>query len=321
MVSVIIPAFRAAGYIAHTLSSVFTQSYTDVEVILINDGSPDTPQLVEAIAPWRERVVYLEQENAGAGAARNAGLAAARGAWVAFLDADDRWLPGFLEAQVRFLEAHPEYDVVYADARITGDTPLAGKRFMDTTPSEGAVSFRSLLTLECTVLTSTVVARRSAIVDAGGFDASLRRGQDCDLWLRLAHRGVRIAYQRHALTERVVLADGLSADPVTQLERAVGVLNAIGTKLSLDVVDRELLQHQTTILGAVLEIERGKRSLRVGRFDLARRHFQASIALVPNWKLRLVLAVMGIAPRLFQRAYLRLRPPTTAESLATQTPV
>jgi glycosyltransferase involved in cell wall biosynthesis len=106
MVSVIIPAFRSAGYIADTLSSVFSQTHKDVEVIVINDGSPDTPQLIEALAPWRDRLIYLEQENGGAGAARNAGLAVATGELVAFLDADDRWLPRFLEFQVRFLQQH-----------------------------------------------------------------------------------------------------------------------------------------------------------------------------------------------------------------------
>jgi glycosyltransferase involved in cell wall biosynthesis len=318
MVSVIIPAFRAAGYISDTLSSVFTQTFTDFEVVLVNDGSPDTLRLIEALAPWRDRLIYIEQENAGAGAARNAGLTVARGELVAFLDADDRWLPGFLESQVRFLEQHPACEMVYADARMTGDTPLAGKSFMATTPSEGPVTFQSLLTQRCTVLTSSVVVRRAAIEAVGRFDASLRRGQDFDLWLRLAHRGVQIAYQREALIERIVRADGLSADPVTELERAIRVLKGIGTKLTLDTAEGEILQRQITSLASVLELERGKRCLRAGRFDAARQHFQGSLALVPQWKLRLVLTVMGIAPRTFQRAYMRLRPPSPAETLATQ---
>jgi glycosyltransferase involved in cell wall biosynthesis len=318
MVSVIIPTFRAAGYIADTLTSVFTQTFTDFEVVLVNDGSPDTPRLVEALAPWRDRLVYVEQENAGAGAARNAGLAAARGELVAFLDADDRWLPGFLDSQIRFLQHHPTCEMVYADARITGDTPLAGKSFMATTPSEGPVTFQSLLMQRCTVITSSVVARRAAIEAVGRFDASLRRGQDFDLWLRLAHKGTQIAYQREALIERIVLADGLSADPVTELERAIGVLNGIRTKLVLDTTESEMLQRQITSLAAVLELERGKRSLRLGKFEKARQHFQGSLALVPQWKLRVVLTVMGIAPRTFQRAYMRLRPPSQAETLAAQ---
>jgi glycosyltransferase involved in cell wall biosynthesis len=318
MVSVIIPAFRSAEYIADTLASVFTQTYRDVEVILVNDGSPDTPDLIDAIAPWRDRLVYIEQENAGAGAARNAGLAVAHGGYVAFLDADDRWLPDLLDAQLRYLEQHPGCDMVYADARMTGDTPLAGRTFMETTPSEGPVTFRSLLAQHCTVLTSSVVVRREALDAAGRFDASLRRGQDFDLWLRLAHRGTRIEYQRVTLIERIVRPDGLSADPVTELERAVRVLNGIRGKLALDAADCAMLQRRITILGAALELERGKRCLRAGRFDVARRHFQRSMTFVPHWKLRMVLTMMTVAPRVLQRAYLRIRPPTTAETLAAQ---
>jgi glycosyltransferase involved in cell wall biosynthesis len=318
MVTVVIPAFRAASYIADTLTSVFGQTCRDLEVIVVNDGSPDTPDLLRAIAPWRSRLVYIEQENRGAGAARNAALAVARGEHVAFLDADDKWLPTFLESQLRYLREHPDCDMVYANARLTGDTPLAGRTFMDTTPSEGPVSFSSLLSQACTVLTSSVVVRRAAVEAAGRFDAALRRGQDFDLWLRLAHQGTRIEYQREPLIERVVRADGLSADPVTELERAMRVLNGIRTKLTLSPRDCEMLQRRVTVLGAALELERGKRSLRLGQFDAARRHFQRSMALDPRWKLRLVLAVMSIAPRTFQRVYMRLRPPTTAETLAAR---
>jgi glycosyltransferase involved in cell wall biosynthesis len=318
LVSVIIPAFRSAGYIADTLKSVDEQTYTNLEVILVNDGSPDTGELLEAIAPWRPRVTYLEQENAGAGAARNAGLAIARGEFVAFLDADDRWLPNLVESQVRYLQQHPDCVMVYADARMTGDTPFAGRTFMDTTPSIGPVTFRSLLSQQCTVLTSSVVARRETIDAVGRFDASMRRGQDFDLWIRLAHRGLRIAYQRVPLIERIVLPDGLSADPVTELERAVRALNSVGAKLPLDTGDRQLLQRRITLVAAALECERGKRSLRTGRFDAAKRHFQRSLVLLPQWKLRLVLSVMGIAPRTFQRVYVRFRPPTAAEILAAQ---
>jgi glycosyltransferase involved in cell wall biosynthesis len=318
MVSVIIPAFRAAGYIEETLSSVFAQTYTDIEVILVNDGSPDTRELKNAIARWIDRLVYIEQENAGAGAARNAGLAAARGEYVAFLDADDRWRPTFLAKQMRYLAQAPGCDMVYSDARITGDTPLAGRTFMDTAPSVGEVTFSSLLSQQCNVLTSAVVARRAPIQEVGGFDPSLRRGQDFDLWARLAHHGARIEYQREPLVDRMVLADGLSADPVTELERAILVIDGIRTKLTLSAAHCAMVQRRITILGAALELERGKRCLRIDQFDAARRHFQRAMALQPQLKLRIVLALMTIAPRTVKRAFMRLRPPSTAEILSAQ---
>jgi glycosyltransferase involved in cell wall biosynthesis len=316
MVSVIVPAYRASRYIAATLTSAFAQTYAPIEVIVVNDGSPDRDALLAALTPFRDRLVLIEQDNAGAGAARNAGLAVARGEYVAFLDADDRWLPEFLQSQIDYLSRHPGCDLVYADARITGDTPLAGRTFMDTTPSDGPVTFSSLLSQRCTVITSSVVARRDTIAAAGGFDAGLRRGQDFDLWLRLAHLGARIGYRRDVLIDRHVLADGLSADPITELQRAIHVLHGIRTKVALDVENCARLERRVTELSAALELERGKRCLRGGRVEVARQHFLRSQALSPQWKLRGVLAVMTIAPRLFQRAYNRLRPPTTAEMLA-----
>jgi hypothetical protein len=219
---------------------------------------------------------------------------------------------------MRYLAQTPGCDMVYSDARITGDTPLAGRTFMDTTPSVGEVTFGSLLSQQCTVLTSAVVARRAPIQEVGGFDPSLRRGQDFDLWVRLAHHGVRIGYQREPLVDRRVLADGLSADPVTELERAVLVLTAIRTKLTLSAAHCEVLQLRITIVGAAVELEHGKRCLRLEQFDTARCHFQRVMALRPQLKLRVVLALMTIAPRTFKRAYMRLRPPSPAETLATQ---
>src|ERR1700745_3077470 len=90
-VSVVIPAYQVAPYIAETLESVFAQTFTDYEVIVVNDGSPDTDELHHAIQPYRERLSYVTRQNGGCSAARNSGLRVARGELVAFLDADDLW--------------------------------------------------------------------------------------------------------------------------------------------------------------------------------------------------------------------------------------
>src|ERR1700730_1568273 len=95
-VSVIIPAYNTALYIVETLDSVFAQTFRDFEVILINDGSPDTDKLEQVIEPYRERIVYLKQKNGGPSAARNAGIGWSRGEYIAFLDSDDSWLPQYL---------------------------------------------------------------------------------------------------------------------------------------------------------------------------------------------------------------------------------
>ena len=88
-VSLIIPAYNVAAFISETLASVFAQTFTDFEVIVVNDGSPDTEELERELARFIARVNYVKQENRGASAARNAGLRTPRGEFVAFLDADD----------------------------------------------------------------------------------------------------------------------------------------------------------------------------------------------------------------------------------------
>src|SRR3954471_7261697 len=111
-VSVIIPAYNAAGHIASALESVFAQRFSSYEIIVINDGSPDTPQLLEVLRPYMGRIRYLEQHNQGPSAARNNGINAARGADVSFLDSDDCWWPPYREEQVRLLEGPPRRDLV-----------------------------------------------------------------------------------------------------------------------------------------------------------------------------------------------------------------
>ena len=134
VVSIIIPAYQAAADIREALDSVFSQNFSHFEVIVVNDGSPDTPELEAAIAPYQSRLRYIAQANRGAGAARNTGLRAARGKYVAFLDADDLWSADCLHRHVWFLDAHADCAMVYGDALITGESPLAVRTFMQNPP-------------------------------------------------------------------------------------------------------------------------------------------------------------------------------------------
>src|SRR5262245_19430222 len=314
-VSVIIPAYRASGDIAVALDSVFAQTFPHFEVIVVNDGSPDTAELEAAIAPYRSRLGYIVQPNRGAGAARNAGIDASAAPYVAFLDADDRWTPDFLSAQVSYLEARPHCDLVYADALISGESPLAGRRFMDTAPSDGDVTLLSLVEQRCNIVLSTVVARRKAIVDAGLFDETLRRGQDFELWLRLAWRGATLACQKIVLAERRVRANGLSGDALAEIERALNVLDRFSRARTLAREVRTALRIRMMSLVDQLEIEQGKLRILEGNFAAAKYHLSA--ARERPLKLRMVLLALKLAPRVVRAAYVRLRPSVTRTSLAT----
>src|SRR3954451_475135 len=120
VVSVIIPAYKAVPFIRETLESVFAQTFERFEVIVVNDGSPDTIELEAVLAPFSTRIVYLEQENRGLSGARNSGLRFARGEYIALLDADDIWEPDYLEVQLGFLERDGQAVLVYPNAKIFG---------------------------------------------------------------------------------------------------------------------------------------------------------------------------------------------------------
>ena len=306
-VSVVIPAYRASGDIADALDSVFGQTCNDFEIIVVNDGSPDTDELEIAIAPYRDRIRYITQENLGAGAARNAAIALARGRDVAFLDADDRWLPEFLARQVAFLDAHAGVGLVYTDAFVSGESPLAGHRFMEKAPSCGTVTLESLIAQRCNIILSTVVMRREPLVDAGGFDETLRRGQDFDLWLRLALRGVRMAYQRVVLAERRARADGLSGDSVAEIRRALNVLQRFTSIPGLPASARTALHARIDALDDSLEIEQAKRRILEGNFAAARHHL--GVPKVRRLKVRLARLGLRFAPRLLRMIYVRARQP------------
>jgi glycosyltransferase involved in cell wall biosynthesis len=308
-VSVIIPAYEVAPYISEALDSVLAQEFKDYEIIVINDGSPDTAELERVLEPYREHLVYLKQNNRGAAAARNAGLYVARGEFVAFLDADDFWQPDFLAAQMGFLKAHEGCDLVYADALLFGETPQAGRTYMQTTPSKGAVTFESLITARCNVITSGVVARRQVILDVGLFDEQLKRAHDFDLWLRMVRHGAHAAYQKKVLLNYRVRRDSLSGDSIQRVERELDAYANIENRLELTQDERELMDREVRRLQAALKIERGKLYLTDKEFELAAREFRESYKLRRSWKLPLIILMLKLAPHGLLRMYRKHRPP------------
>src|SRR5215470_4942220 len=211
-VSVIIPAYGVTLYIAEALDSVLAQTYTDFELIVVNDGCPDTAALEAVLRPYLDRIVYVKKENGGVSSARNAGIGVARAPLIALLDGDDAWMPDYLAVQTEFLRTHPQTDIVYSNGIVFGDSPLTGRLGMDLSPSHGEVNFESLVSCRCSVMTS-VLARKAAILAVGGYDESLRRAEDFDLWVRAAHAGVKIAYHERLIYRYRQRSSGLSADP------------------------------------------------------------------------------------------------------------
>ncbi|HJQ68938.1 MAG TPA: glycosyltransferase family A protein [Blastocatellia bacterium] len=306
-VSVIIPV-HCARYLESALESVYAQTFTDYEVIVVNDGSDDSDE-VERCLVGRDRVKYVKQKNGGPSAARNAGLLVASGRFVAFLDADDYWEPNHLAEQIGFIDRDPRVDLVYADASLMNGSHMADRTFMEEIPSSGEVTLEGLLDERCTVLLSSVVARRQTVMDAGMFDERLRYAEDYDLWLRMARAGGRLAYQRKVLLNKRRHAESLTADGKKLIEHALRVLDKV-SRVELTEGERAALARQKKKLKAFLKLESGKLSLSRGQFAAALEAFKEANNFYHSWKLRWVLFWLRLSPHLLCRIYNRYRPMT-----------
>ena len=303
LVSVIIPAYRAAESIAATLDSVLAQTCHDYEVIVVNDGSPDSEEMEKALEPYRDRIIYVRQENQGPGGARNTGIRMARGAYVALLDSDDVWDPEHLAAQVAVLEADPSIDMVYADARIIGDVPEAGRTVMEFCPSVGEVTFKRLVTRECTVHICVSVCRREILLRAGLFDPAFRGTEDIDMWMRIARLGGRIAYQRRVLGSYRRHAGSLSSDRVSMVEGFLAVLAKAAREPGLTAAQRDAVERQVALERNKLELHKGRNAFLAGDAAAAVSHLRRANAQHKSLKLAAVLMLLRVAPGFLRALY------------------
>jgi len=211
--SIVIPTYNRAHFLHEALESVWSQSLTSYEVLVIDDGSTDnTEQVLER---WRDRIRIFKGQHEGVAAARNTGVVNARGRYIAFLDSDDTWLPHKLERQAALLEAEPEIGLLYGQMWSYHVDDPSNVRL---DPYVVARSFDELLNGPNSVTTSTVVVRRECFQAVGLFDPSIKASSDYELWLRIA-RQFRVefineplaVYRRHGVcinTNRDVLYEG-----------------------------------------------------------------------------------------------------------------
>jgi glycosyltransferase involved in cell wall biosynthesis len=304
-VSVIVPTYKTADLIAACLDSVFAQTYADFEVVLVNDGSPDTPELERVLRPYldrynkdrsNERIVYLKQVNKRAAAARNTAIRQARGEFVAFLDSDDTWYPQHLAAQMQLIADDPSLDLVYANALLMGDPPHE-RTFMSVCPSHGRATFDALIVERCQIPISTVVARKRTLTDAGLFDEGLGRCDDYDMWVRAAFKGARIGYSRTVQARLFVGRPGsLGASELRMVEAYWAILEKCKRTLPLQNSERALVEKRAAEIRAQYLVEQGKCKLEERQIDRARELIAEANGYLHSSKLSLALLGLGIAP-------------------------
>jgi len=228
-ISVVIPCYNAAAWITATLRSVFAQGWSALEVIVVDDGSTD--ESVARVKREFPQVRVLQQQNAGVAAARNAGILAAEGHWIAFVDADDHWLPGKLQAQMELLRSRPDARMAYTawatweslDAEPSSSMlDAVRQQETDLTKWDGPSGWiYPELLLGCSVWTSTVIAHKDLLRELGGFDRALKVGEDYDLWLRTSRMTPILRVKRPLALYRLHPSSLTKQTPVANYEAAV----------------------------------------------------------------------------------------------------
>lgn len=206
LVSVVIPAFNAGPYIAETLESVLGQTYPHREIIVVDDGSTDDTE--GRIEPYLRQVRYLRQPNAGEGKARNLGLRAATGDYIAFLDADDLWLPETLEVQLQVAARHPESSMIVCDGVGLEDGsvvterllvgPLAVRLDQEPTGELTGYFYLDLVSRNAITCPAQTLIPRTVVERVGAMMEDRLAGSDWDYSLRVARDGP-ITLHRHSL--------------------------------------------------------------------------------------------------------------------------
>jgi glycosyltransferase involved in cell wall biosynthesis len=190
LVSVIIPTYNRASYVTEAIDSVLVQTYADYEIIVVDDGSTDNTQ--DVLRPYLDRIVYIYQPNAGVSAARNTGILAAKGEWIAFLDSDDIWLPQKLETHVSAVHDHPDIvahtvNALLEDGKTTsfsiGHIPLNQDKGTLRRPLFYQVIYSTL------AMPPTIFCKKQSAIDVGLFDTTMCICEDYDFMCRLAQQG------------------------------------------------------------------------------------------------------------------------------------
>ncbi len=206
LVSVIIPVYNGERYLAEAIDSVLAQTHRPVEIIVVDDGSTDGTAAV--LEPYRDKIRYVYQENQGVSVARNAGLKAAQGQFVLFLDADDYLVwPTMFEAQLGCFQEQPELNVVHSGWQLVD---VQGHLLEEVRPWERLPDFEVEAWFQwCPVRLNGMMIKRATVEQVQGFEAKIRSSEDVDFVLRLVLSGaqfawlrrVSVAYRQHSLSK------------------------------------------------------------------------------------------------------------------------
>ena len=304
--SVVIPAYNAAACIGQTICSVLAQTTPPDEIVVVDDGSSDgTAEVARACG---DQVRVVAQHNQGVGTARNTGVSAARGDFIAFVDADDLWHPDKLRAQLAAIERDPDLGVVYGEFQVWD--PATPAAFPTEVIDEAAIVPRLSgwiyhhLLLTNWVMTSTSLTRRWVFERTGPFDTGLRLGEDWDFFLRAARharflklRDVVTLYRQHpGQTTKQALSENYEALVLDRAVAAFGFEGPNGERPDMgDFRRRRFRGH----------VSHGVRHLESGDPAVAFASFVKALRLRPTAPLPFGYAAISLAKLIFARGHRR----------------
>jgi glycosyltransferase involved in cell wall biosynthesis len=311
-VSVVMPVYQGRGHLAAAIESVLAQTFEQLELLVVDDGSTDgSSEIVRTYVERDPRVHYRRQENAGQGAARNAGIGVARGEAVGFLDQDDLWLPDKLARQLPLLD---QTTVVYSDTYILRDDGSSREERLSDHLDEWPVpaTLRSLI-VGNTIPVLTALLSRRLLLAHGGFtsDPALKGVDDYDLWLRLAAAGVTFSYVPEPLAVYRVHEAAMSADQVGMASARLALFEKLAAHdTGTQKVFRSRRRQERRVLATALW-RRGSAAIAREGVDAGRPDLVRAVRVAPTWWRCWVLAVLLAVPPVLQRIAQRSAARTT----------
>jgi glycosyltransferase involved in cell wall biosynthesis len=301
-VSVIMPAYNVAAYISAAIESVLAQTYRDLELLIVDDGSTDATATIAAHYAARDgRVNLLRRANGGISAARNNALRCARGQLLAILDSDDVWEPEFLAAQADILRTRPDVDIVTGNAWFLGSR-LHGQPARPSPDPRPTPDLATILADEYAVFIMCVM-RRHVYDQLGPFDESLHTNEDYDYWLRAALAGFKFARNDRPLAHYRRRDDSLSANEVRMLRGVLRVYDKMRPLLAGHSRELAILEQQYKRFDADRLAAEARAAIETGDYGAARGHLAQLFARRGSPMVGVATLMARFTPTLLSYAY------------------
>ena len=304
-ITVLLPVWNGETFLASAIESILQQTFSSLELIVIDDGSTDaSAAIAESFARADDRVRLIRRAHEGLSPALNAGIAAARGEYIARMDADDISLPHRLQTQVAYLDAHPKCVAAGAWIEVIDDAGhyLGRKTFVQTHEQIAAALYRGA----SPIAHPTIIARLDVLRDAGGYDARRYPSEDLDLWFRLAGRG-ELANLGEALLRHRRHKDAVDVREREKMKAmAIAICNDARSKRGLPSRRGTWIFHGTNA-DAQYHFECARTALIAGPRLTAIRHAVATIAAEPDRLYGYATLFACAVPKSLLRLLLELR--------------